>query len=464
MNRFSTALKRAFCLVAPFVALLTACKDDDEVIIANIQFDRSALYISTPSTTEVINFSAQRTESISFTEVPEGWEVELRFDARQILITSPASDDADAEVSGTITLYAYSETRNATKATLYVSSELPESIADRQSNCYVLTQTGGYSFPVDRKGEGNESLAVTSVEVLWQHPSDLISYLQMYDERSATFRVNGNSKGELLPGNALIGGYDAAGNLLWSWHMWITPSEPHSVGRYMDRNLGAAYSLHETNAEILNSYGTYYQWGRLTPFVGPHTYDCASSESALMYGSTGGVVHISYELTEDRIGTWQEALLEPLCYLLADESTDYDWNPTHDDALWSPNHKTANDPCPKGWRVADNFDDLNFAGDTAMDLSLLKKQFGWELTDGENNLFFLGGGRRSWLNGLITNVNTAENPKPWIGYYWTATAEKSNRSRALYFSLDTESPADSEFDNALASQRANGMQVRCIKE
>lgn len=461
-------LTKAFMLIMACMALFTACKEDDEVIVASIDLEHTALYITTPATTEQLSFTAHQVVGISLVSIPEGWDFAYDLAASTLSVTSPSAEDLEsgaAEESGDITFYIYSPTSNATQVQLYVTMLLPTSLDHLQSNCYVITEAEkSYAIPVNRRGEGSEELAVSSVELIWQSPSTMISYLQMYDKEHCTFYIEADDDDLLTAGNALIGGYDEAGNLLWSWHIWMTPTEPQNIGRYMDRNLGAAYARHSTREEILNSYGTYYQWGRPTPFVGPLEYNCASSASALMYDLLGNsYVYIDYELTTAEKGTIEAAVATPLTYLLSDEQNAYDWNTSHTENLWLADQKTLYDPCPKGWRVADNFDDLTFAGDTSLGLELLSGQFGWEFSDGENELFLLGGGRRSWLTGLITNVNTADTPKPWIGYYWTATTEAEHLSRALYFSLDTENPEASEVDLSLPSPRANAMQVRCIK-
>lgn len=468
MQKFSTGLFKAlfFAVLCMHTLLFVACEEDDQTIIATITLERSALYIATPSTTEQVRFTTERAVGMSLTGVPSGWDVSHNFAAATISITSPAADDTSAEKSGVIYGYVYSETSTASQFEIYVSSVMPTSLADFRSSCYVITEADhSYSIPIGYKGEGSLPSGVSSVELLWQSDDNLISHLDMISEDEAAFYVAPDGKSTSRHGNALLGGYTPDGELAWTWHLWVTSSAPCAVGRYMDRNLGADGTAHATHDEILRSYGTYYQWGRLTPFVGPKYYNCGSAQSADLY-QIGGVnyAYITYQLAQGEMATADYALAHPLVYLLSDESLNYDWNATHPNDLWRADGKSLYDPCPKGWRVADNFDDLTFAGDPSADLETLEQQFGWELSDGENLLFFPGAGRRSWLQGSITNVNTAQTPKPWIGYYWSATAESDHLSRALYFSLDTEHPERSEFENAIPSPRANGMQVRCIKE
>jgi len=314
------------------------------------------------------------------------------------------------------------------------------------------------------KGESGERIAPAAVELLWQSPGGMLQSVQMMDDEHVSFHVPGNDDG-LVPGNALLAARDAAGEVLWTWHVWVTDSAPEEVEGYMDRNLGAAYARHETTTEILRSYGTYYQWGRMTPFVGPYAYNCSSAMDAYMYTATTSERRLlSYEPASAETGTAAYAVSHPLVYLLGTEESGYDWHFTHDDTLWSPSSKSLYDPCPKGWRVAGSFDGWEIADDRSAGMATLEAQFGWNLKRDGASSFFLGGGRRSWLYGRITNVNTCEVPKPWIGYYWTAAPADGHRSAALYFSLDTEDAARSEFDPALRAERANGMQVRCVRE
>lgn len=97
----------------------------------------------------------------------------------------------------------------------------------------------------------------------------------------------------LKKGNALIGGYNKDGEIIWSWHIWCTDSEPDNVGNavvystyrwdkdgiYPDQprvpgyavmscNLGAmAFTPKDDSKDgKLATFGLLYQWGRKDPF------------------------------------------------------------------------------------------------------------------------------------------------------------------------------------------------------
>lgn len=77
-------------------------------------------------------------------------------------------------------------------------------------------------------------------------------------------------------GNLILAGYDAKGEIIWSWHLWFT-QEPDMMKSnsfvVMDRNLGATYAPSGTTApaagsdDLKNTYGLFYQWGRKDPFT-----------------------------------------------------------------------------------------------------------------------------------------------------------------------------------------------------
>ena len=68
-------------------------------------------------------------------------------------------------------------------------------------------------------------------------------------------------------GNAVIALRDFSGEIVWSWHIWVTDREVTLTAangyEWMDRNLGA---LNNTPGDVANR-GLFYQWGRKDPFL-----------------------------------------------------------------------------------------------------------------------------------------------------------------------------------------------------
>lgn len=466
MRKFFTYAIKSLLLTLLVTTFVCSCKDDDELVVATLSLETESVYLNSFSEQMTIGFSCTSAVRVHVDNVPEGWKVEANFANRSITITSPSEDNKDAVMSGTATIYVFSSTAQGTSKNLHMSIETPVDLSEQRSNCYIISQSDcSYLIPISYKGESEERITPAKVELLWQSPGEIINSIKRFGSEHIAFHVNSSDDGELTPGNAYIVARDDKDNIIWGWHLWITTSQPESRGKYMDRNLGSAYAEAQTQtADILRNYGTYYQWGRPTPFVGPYSYNCASSIDAYMY-STGSskTMRIEYVESSAECGTMEYAIANPLSYILGNEESDYDWNFEHDNNLWSTTNKSLYDPCPKGWRVADSFNGLELKS-SLDNLDALKTQYGFVLGNEQMESFFMGAGRRSWLNGLITNMNETTVPQPWIGYYWSAESKDENESRAMFFELDTESVAESELYTQMAAARANGMQVRCMRE
>lgn len=172
---------------------------------------------------------------------------------------------------------------------------------------YYRTEVGGgYAIKTYLYPDGSDT-EIKSVSIIWQD-KDVIGdnsdgekvKLSLTDASKMTadelvnkIRINVATKGE---GNALIGAYNAKGDTIWSWHIWVTDNHPDNVGnaiRYttyswdekgikanpknpasatrvpgyqvMPCNLGALEFV-PTNNDPTVTYGPLYQWGRKDPF------------------------------------------------------------------------------------------------------------------------------------------------------------------------------------------------------
>lgn len=197
------------------------------------------------------------------------------------------------------------------------------------SNCYVVipgrsvsfepyyrTETGGldgsdsqdlfkistYMDPADETGKK----VIDHVQILWQtkdaigdnSKNDLVSFVlnETYPIHSR-ITVKTNDKG--IKGNALIGAFNKDNEILWSWHIWITNTDPGNVGNavvyttynwdndkiyswqqgvndgvsyprvpgyaIMSCNLGALADEPSGDFDT-DTFGMLYQWGRKDPF------------------------------------------------------------------------------------------------------------------------------------------------------------------------------------------------------
>jgi hypothetical protein len=145
-------------------------------------------------------------------------------------------------------------------------------------------------------------------------------------------------------GNGVLVVKNPAGDILYSWHIWVPDYDPEDPATqksnngfiFMDRNLGAM-----ENTTTLASYGLYYQWGRKDPF-NPGNFGVDTINPNTNYLELG----IQYPDT---------------FYAVPLSSTTYDWiGAGQNNNMWTTadGKKGPYDPCPFGWRVPVAKDDL----------------------------------------------------------------------------------------------------------
>ena len=188
-------------------------------------------------------------------------------------------------------------------------------------------------------------------------------------------------------GSGMIAAYDGdngTGNILWSWHIWVTDYSPSAtanesvddenkrVQKYtygnktqypmMDRNLGAmaGYTIAPSDKlERSKTNGFHYQWGRKDPF--PSTYSSKSPTSIKVNSNklTPGMLNlyqpdgVSYFIRKSVSAQYKIRAAFQNPTVTASAAAD-SWCSESSDVLWnsSEGNKTEYDPCPAGWRVA----------------------------------------------------------------------------------------------------------------
>ncbi len=259
------------------------------------------------------------------------------------------------------------------------------------ANCYMIHLAGDYTFGT-RRVDNTPINNIAKVDWLWvskvegKEGNALISNVS-YSENTVSFTASGEE------GNALLAAFDEAGNIVWSWHIWITDKPelfdyqnngiPQSGGQTdgyycMDRNLGA------TAATVLGDYetfGLYYQWGRKDPFIGDKQEERTRDTEAggwkdvvKPFGNSNSltVCNAAYAQakwvstsTNAEIGTIAYATANPMTFLYsgtgnvanwlnvkgltAEEKSAICYDP--DRSLWRPFQKSNYDPCPVGYQV-----------------------------------------------------------------------------------------------------------------
>lgn len=469
-----STLKAAVILLTTAFISYSCSKDGDEDY--TFAFSSPALYFNYGETQTLPFTKSGNVKGVSVSSTPAGWTAELDAAAGTVKITAPDSLDDTTDDSGkTVTPVEYGTLvlrgtvgEKTVSASLYISMSDVVDLSGVHANSFILTRTStGYRISATRP-DGSAVEGIASVNTVWTSERYLIRYVE-YKNGKITFTTYSDGN-DFTEGNALIAAYDDDDNVLWCWHLWVTKNNPADNAvqlnghTFMGCNLGALGNSAGSDSKILASYGLYYQWGRPTPFPRPRYYDCADGTSESLYSATVSSVSMSVEELDDANGTMQAAVSSPLIFVTGLKSP---WSGAGDQP-WNDSAKTNYDPCPAGWRVpaSNAFDGLAIAAEELADeLAALKMSYGWTLTDGTQSAFFFAGGRRSYMDGNVINMNTQETPLPWEGFYWTSSLDTSRQTAAgMYFDLDTVDAAQSSLQTARSLQLSNGLQVRCVKE
>ena len=324
------------------------------------------------------------------------------------------------------------------------------------ANCYVVSQAGAYKFaPV--KGNSSESVgAIASAEVLWEtfgtdvtpNAGDLVKEVK-YADSVISFKT----PEAFAEGNAVIAAKDASGNILWSWHIWLT-DEPegqmyyNDAGTMMDRNLGATSA---TPGDVC-ALGLLYQWGRKDPFLASSSI---SSSDVAKSTITWPSAQSAYSIREDPI---RHVTANPTTFII-DNSGKSDWyysvySPENTRWTESSSLKSIYDPCPVGWRVPDGGDNsvwykvLSSTG--SVNYNNVTKGMNFSgILGADENIWYPAAGSRDYYFGNLSNYGTS-------ACCWTASPYMVN---AYYMGFDTSSV----FSRG-TNRRANAYSVRCVQE
>lgn len=253
----------------------------------------------------------------------------------------------------------------------------------------MITGTGADLYPKDLY------FSPHSARILWQDAPYLVTYAELV-HGYVRFSLHEKCRDENNPyqGNAVIAVYDESGNILWSWHIWVNSGikditylsltfyDPENSSQYdydpnsterktlsnvriMNMNLGATKASWAVGEDPLPCYGFYYQWGRKDPSPIPSSYNYGQSDMTTKpyyYMDEGERKRVYRYL--DLSPTVEMGALHPLDIVAPSQFTQAyvnDWLFDSVDQLWGYNpstkkveKKTIYDPCPYGYRVADD--------------------------------------------------------------------------------------------------------------
>ncbi len=120
----------------------------------------------------------------------------------------------------------------------------------------------------------------TQAKVIWYETTMGEPTLGAFNASNYTFTVT-TPAGKY--GNALVGVYNAAGKILWSYHIWVPQDDPTQTLTYANTKSGSyevmRWALGATNVAVkgeaptadkrIDGAGLYYQWGRKDPLGRP---------------------------------------------------------------------------------------------------------------------------------------------------------------------------------------------------
>ncbi len=181
--------------------------------------------------------------------------------------------------------------------------------------------------------------------------------------------------------------------------------------------------------------GNYYQWGRNPNCFGRDGIDDTNPCSSPVYGAAGPWGSTSANDNAGAITGWNTTVAP--------------------DGAWQDGVKTANDPCPAGFRVP-----TKAQWDGVANSSLNTRTFigTWSFSSTNyssgirfgSSLLLPAAGFRSNSNGTLTNRGSS-------GAYWSSTENTSTYAWTLSFSSGNAT-------TNLSLNRTNGFSVRCIAE
>ena len=304
-------------------------------------------------------------------------------------------------------------------------------------------------------------------EVIWEDCQNIVSTPAVTGSGANSYLTFEIKKENLQNGNAVVAVKNAAGTVMWSWHLWFTPKSslkkiPFTSGgstyNFMTDNLGWKYTKWtgglkrevvvkiEQQAEtgekktatitlkqapgnnVREGYGNLYQWGRKDPLPGTDNF----------YPNTGYKFNDGYAIVGDQVADYTNSaniqrmekrtiglsIREPGIMLPKVGGGKLSWTNRQYVNLWSADNdkinetetpikngiKTIYDPSPVGFKIPDAyaFKDLSQTGAVWSNGYTLK-------VDNDKEIYFQAGGYRDGNDGVIKGVKN-------YALYWASAA------------------------------------------
>lgn len=244
----------------------------------------------------------------------------------------------------------------------------PWTLFEKPANTYIVTEAGSYGFnPLKVDGTPIE---IASADWIWATSEETFAQEQhiisevSYTDGVVRFKTLGNE------GNAVISGFDAAGNVVWSWLVWCT-DQPQDVqitekAYFLDRVIGATGSTQEDGVKAWSVI--LYQYARISPIFGGYADEWGEKEvfnEARKYTVMNKAHAFEWTVSTGQMPSSAEADKHPTTFYTGTGnkkdglwcSAPWDWNFL---GLWygkvtdwtkRERFKTNLDPCPAGYRI-----------------------------------------------------------------------------------------------------------------
>jgi uncharacterized protein (TIGR02145 family) len=235
------------------------------------------------------------------------------------------------------------------------------------------------------------------------------------------------------------------------------PPEPECPGVMINGVCWATCNLDVGGEFCANpeDYGALFQWGRRADGHESHTSPCWPTSPACGIDASS---HATAEMLDANGQVICPAA--PCGYFIRVSGANFgDWRTPQNNTLWNSGTetfpiKTANDPCPEGWRVPthNELSSLTQTDYVTRVSTIQNGIWGYRLTDVATaaSIFLPGASHRMNNNGLVNNAGS-------VGYYWSSIPNGSFNSYYLGFMLNI-------FFTTSYVNRAYGFSIRCVAE
>lgn len=383
---------------------------------------------------------------------------------------------------------------NAKNPTSPYHNEEAYSTDDGESNMlepFLNYKGEGITSPYiyEDEDENSDKLSPSGAKLIWQDAEDLVSDVKLSDN-SLIFKVKQET---IVQGNAVVAVLDADGDVMWSWHIWVTDYKlggdlktvsyggtpytmlPYNLGwcdgevKYYDaRSIKVRFEQEGSGEQreiTINQmagttydigYQPFYQWGRKDPML-PAAHLRDNKEWYDDSGNSSTELETASLRGADDIIT--NGILYPGTYCTSNTTLNMKYH-----NLWAAGNyetstaletsvKTVYDPCPVGYKVPlpNMFKAFTTSGNTANG-TWRSDDLGYDFICSDNStVYFPKTNFRNNVAGNLSSSHVAE------GHYWSAVPASNSNGYEMYFLEGSVNPAKSAF-------RVYGCAVRPVQE